>query len=49
MVRRGGQQGHDQLPLGADLVELPDAYVFLGEDAPETLARELVAFLPARA
>ena len=35
--------------LGAELVELPDAYVFLGEDAPEALARELLTFLPARA
>ena len=31
--------------LGADLVELPDAYVLLGEDAPQALARELLAFL----
>jgi pimeloyl-ACP methyl ester carboxylesterase len=35
--------------LGAELVELPDAYVFLGEDAPEALARELLAFLPTHA
>ena len=35
--------------LGADLVELPDAYVLLGEDAPEALAREILAFLPTHA
>ncbi len=34
--------------LGADLVELPDAYVLVSEDQPEALARELLAFLPAR-
>ena len=35
--------------LDADLVELPDAYVLLGEDAPQALAREVLAVLPARA
>jgi pimeloyl-ACP methyl ester carboxylesterase len=33
--------------LGADLVELPDAYVLVSEDQPEALARELLAFLPS--
>ena len=35
--------------LDAELVELPDAYVLLSEDAPHALARELLAFLPTHA
>jgi pimeloyl-ACP methyl ester carboxylesterase len=31
--------------LGAELFEVPDAYVLLSEDQPETLVRELLAFL----
>lgn len=34
--------------LGAELVMLPDASVLVSLDAPEALARELLAFLPAR-
>ena len=32
--------------LSADLVELADAYVMVSLDAPDSLARELLAFLP---
>lgn len=35
--------------LGADLVTLPDASVLVSLDAPEALARELLAFLPTHA